>query len=131
MSDKTHRGRPNSRVLIDGHNTSCTVPNRERENRPPKSITDGGHPTPDREQIFLTTALQQLRGVIGRYPEAGQEYVFEFDTVGKRCVHMLAVTQPLQVEFYVDGDLVREERLSPWTGFACARCDRVVERRPS
>lgn len=82
------------------------------------------------DRIVLDSILSQLRGVIGRYPDPGQEYVFEFDDVAKRDVHMVGVRRPLQVEWYVDDDLVREEVLQPWLGYASAEADRVIERRP-
>ena len=83
------------------------------------------------EQIVLSSFLAQARGVIGRYPDPDQEFVFEFDEVRKRDVHMVGVRRPLQVEWYVDDDLVRVEELKPWTGYASAKADRVIERRPS
>lgn len=43
---------------------------------------------------------------------------------------MLGVRRPLVVEFYCQGELVREETLAPWTGHASAECDRFIERRP-
>lgn len=82
----------------------------------------------DDDQIVLDSFVSQLRGVIGRYPEPDQEFVFEFDEVAQRLVHMVGVRRPLQVEWYVDDDLVRVEQLAPWTGYASARADRVIER---
>ncbi|MGZ0745742.1 hypothetical protein [Haloparvum sp. AD34] len=84
----------------------------------------------DRDRIVLDSYWQQMRGVIGRYPGESEEYVFDFGDVAKRCVHMIGVRRPLQVEWRVDGETVREETLGPWTGFACERADEVIERRP-
>jgi len=84
----------------------------------------------DLNQIVLSSTLQQLRGVIGRYPSPDEEFIFEFDAVAERDIHMLGVRQPLEVEWWADGDLVRVEELRPWIGAATARADRVVERRP-
>ena len=82
------------------------------------------------DQTILSSSLQQLRGVIGRYPGPDQEFVFEFDTVAERDVHMLGVHRPLEVEWWADGDLVRVAELRPWIGAATAQADRVVERQP-
>jgi len=101
-----------------------------------ESCSEEEEPTTDseaqsREEIVLSSFLSQARGVIGRYPEPNQEFVFEFEDVGERAVHMVGVRRPLRVEWYVDDDLVRVETLSPWTGYAAADADRVIERRPS
>jgi uncharacterized membrane protein (UPF0127 family) len=78
----------------------------------------------------LTTPFEQARGVIGRYPDPGERYIFEFDDIKRRTVHMIGVRRPLQVTFEADGEVVRETVLSPWIGLARARCDRVIEQRP-
>ena len=92
---------------------------------------DRHDPCEETDQIVLSSFFSQARGVIGRYPEPEQEFVFEFGDVDDRLVHMVGVTQPLQVEWYVGDDLVRVEELKPWTGYASAEADRVIERRPS
>lgn len=71
-----------------------------------------------------------MRGVIGRYPDGDEEFVFEFDKVRNRHVHMVGVRRPLRVEWFDQGELVRAETLSPWVGLAGARADRIIERRP-
>ena len=78
----------------------------------------------------LTTPFQQARGVIGRYPGPDDRYVFEFDAVQPRTVHMVCVRKPLQVTFEADGEVVEETVLSPWIGLARARCDRLIEQQP-
>lgn len=78
----------------------------------------------------LTGPLEQVRGVIGRYPGPDEAYAFVFEDVAERPVHMVGVRRPLRVEWYVDGELERAEVLEPWWGTASARADRVVERRP-
>jgi len=83
------------------------------------------------EQIVLSSFLAQARGVIGRYPAPDQEYVFEFEEVRERHVHMIGVRRPLRVEWYDGGELVQTKRLAAWTGRASAEADRVIERRPS
>jgi hypothetical protein len=82
------------------------------------------------EDIVLESVLDQLRGVIGRYPEPGQRFIFEFETVEKRLVHMVGVSRPLLVEFVVCGRLQESVVLPPWLGVASQRCDKVIERRP-
>lgn len=80
--------------------------------------------------IHLTGPLEQTRGVIGRYPQPDERYVFEFDTVRPRFVHMVGVTQPLHVEWHARDELVAEQDLRPWTGWAIHRADRIVEAQP-
>jgi len=82
------------------------------------------------DDLVLSSTLEQLRGVIGRYPEVGQRVVFAFDAVDQRVVHMVGVSRPLVVEFFVGEELVRTEKLRPWVGMAMEECDRVIERRP-
>ncbi len=79
----------------------------------------------------LTGPLEQLRGVIGREPGAGDRYIFEFDDVAERSVHMVGVRQPLQVTWLADGDVVQERTLRPWIGYGSARADRVIEEVPT
>jgi len=79
----------------------------------------------------LTDPFEQMRGVVGRYPAPDERYIFEFDTVEKRGVHMFGVFRPLTVEFYLDGELVKQRKLLPFIGRATAICDRVIERRPT
>lgn len=83
------------------------------------------------ETHVLRSRFQQMRGVIGRYPDADEQFVFEFGDVGERPVHMVGVTRPLQVEWYVNGEIECLKTLSPWTGRGSARADKVIERRPS
>jgi len=107
---------------------------RKEEERGGDSSGGGSAPAPrlstGSDRIVLDSILSQLRGVIGRYPEPDEEFVFEFDDVATRDVHMVGVRRPLQVEWYVDDDLVREDVLRPWLGYASAEADRVIERRP-
>ena len=79
----------------------------------------------------LTDPFEQMRGVVGRYPSRDERYIFDFDTVKKRGVHMFGVFRPLTVGFYLDGELVKERTLLPFIGRAKAICDRVIERRPT
>lgn len=81
--------------------------------------------------ITLTGPLEKARGVIGRYPENGERYVFEFDGVAPRTMHMLGVRRPLRVMWYADGELTFSTVLQPWFGLGRAPADRVVERRPA
>ena len=76
---------------------------------------------------FLTSWLAKKRGVIGRYPEAGDRYVFPFDMPKLRGVHMLGVNKPLKVSWYVGDELVHQKVLRPWIGHGSALADKVVE----
>lgn len=80
--------------------------------------------------VILDTWAGQVRGVIGRYPEEGQRYVFEYGSPAPRSIHMLFVRGPLRVTWYLGDEPQREEVLEPWTGFAVQYADRVVEERP-
>lgn len=80
--------------------------------------------------IVLDGGLEKMRGVIGRYPEEGEEYVFKYDNVAKRGIHMVFVRRPLEVSWYVGDELEHRETLEPWTGYGRHRADRIVERRP-
>jgi hypothetical protein len=81
-------------------------------------------------EIVLDGPLAQTRGVIGRYPEADERYVFDFDQTKPRPIHMLGVRRPLLVRWLVDGELIAEQTLRPWIGHARHRADTVTEERP-
>lgn len=81
-------------------------------------------------ECVLETPLEQARGVIGRYPDENERYIFEFDSVDYRPVHMIGVRRPLRVTWYVDGEVTKEETLRPWIGVGIGKADKVVERRP-
>lgn len=78
----------------------------------------------------LTGTIEQTRGVIGRYPASDELFVFCFDEVRQRRVHMLGVWRPLRVEWWADEELQAAETLRPWIGTARHPADRIVERRP-
>lgn len=75
----------------------------------------------------LDGPLEQMRGVIGREPTGDERYVFEFDSVARRSVHMVGVRNPLRVRFLADGEETLDVVLRPWTGHARARADKVIE----
>jgi len=79
--------------------------------------------------IVLETPWQQARGVIGRYPDETERYVFPFDDVAKRRVHMIGVRRPLRVNWFVGNSLHAEEVLQPWTGTAAHTADKITEER--
>lgn len=81
-------------------------------------------------EIVLESVWQQARGVIGRYPDPSDRYVFAFDRVRPRLIHMLGVRRPLRVTWLRDDTVVAERVLAPWTGWGRHRADRVVEARP-
>jgi uncharacterized membrane protein (UPF0127 family) len=74
------------------------------------------------------SVLAHLRGLMFRR-SIPDDYalVFRFDAVGKRDVHMLFVFEPLDVLWIVEGEVVRTDRLDPWTGMAVAEADTLVE----
>ena len=78
----------------------------------------------------LTRYLSRARGVIGRYPDPGDRYIFEWSTIADRPIHMLGVTRPLIVEWHQRGAMVRREQLRPWVGWASHPADRVIEYAP-
>jgi uncharacterized membrane protein (UPF0127 family) len=82
---------------------------------------------PEPTDHTLESGLDKLRGVIGREPAPGERYIFEFDDVEARAVHMLFVTEPLLVRWLAHGEVTQEVILQPWTGHATAPADRVIE----
>jgi uncharacterized membrane protein (UPF0127 family) len=75
----------------------------------------------------LETTLDKTRGVIGREPAPGERYIFEFDEIAERSVHMLFVREPLLVRWLAHGEITQEVVLKPWVGHATAPADRVIE----
>jgi uncharacterized membrane protein (UPF0127 family) len=82
------------------------------------------------EYIHLTSWLGKRRGVIGRYPSEDERYVFEYDTVDTRPIHMLFVRRPLKVTWLANCKITYQTELQPWTGYDAARADTVIEERP-
>lgn len=76
----------------------------------------------------LTGPLEQMRGVIGREPGPGDRYIFEFDSVGERSVHMVGVRRPLEVTWIAEGEETFSTTLRPWVGYGSAPADVVIER---
>ena len=72
--------------------------------------------------------LSQARGLMFRR-SIPDDYAlaFRFSNAKKRDVHMLFVAFPLDVLWVEDGAVTRAERLHPWTGFARARADLILE----
>lgn len=80
---------------------------------------------------ILDSRFQRARGVIGRYPTEDERYVFEYDSVKQRGIHMIGVTKPLRVTWIAGDEVTQEATLEPWTGTDSARADRIIEERPS
>jgi len=78
--------------------------------------------------VVLEGFLAKFRGVIGRYPDPGDRYLFPFDSVVPVPVHMLGVTKPLEVEWWAKGELVERRELPAWTGSHTERADLVIEK---
>jgi len=78
----------------------------------------------------LTGYLARARGVIARYPDPGDRYIFEWSTIADRPIHMVGVTRPLIVEWHQRGAMIRREQLRPWVGRATHPADRVIEYAP-
>jgi uncharacterized membrane protein (UPF0127 family) len=78
-------------------------------------------------EVVLDTALARMRGVIGRRVDPGDRFIFEFDEVAPRMIHMVGVRVPLRVEWWIGDELVEVADLRPWTGLGRVRADRVVE----
>jgi uncharacterized membrane protein (UPF0127 family) len=77
--------------------------------------------------IVLTGRISQARGAIGRHLEEGDRLVFDYDRPRLRLVHMLGVSHPLRVMFFVRGEVTSVQVLEPWTGYAVGRADRIIE----
>jgi len=79
---------------------------------------------------ILSGPIQKARGVIGRYPDENERYVFPYDEAQMLPVHMVGVSGPLLVRWLLDDDLVDERVLMPWVGSHSAYADTVTEQRP-
>jgi len=79
---------------------------------------------------ILSGPIQKARGVIGRYPDENERYVFTYDEPQKLGVHMLGVSGPLLVRWLLDDELVEEKVLLPCWGSHSAYADTVTEQRP-
>jgi len=79
------------------------------------------------DYVVLESTWAQTRGVIGREPTPEQCFVFEFDDVDERAVHMVGVRSPLKVTWLIEGSINHEAVLKPWTGHDRARADMVLE----
>lgn len=88
---------------------------------------------------FAEGIRQQAKGLMfrGDVP-ADYALVFEFDDpprfvpdalAGRRSIHMLFVTVPLDVLWLHDDRVEQVSTLSPWTGLGFARADTVIEMR--
>ena len=79
------------------------------------------------KEHILTSPIDKARGVIGRYPDENERYVFPFDMPKQRGVHMIGVNKPLQVSWYLGEELVKRKVLRPWIGHGAAVADMVIE----
>ena len=77
------------------------------------------------------TFWKQFRGLMGKtgIPD-GYAMYFPFGTVRTRGVHMIFVRTPLDVVWVADGEVTRNETLSPWVGYGRATCDAFIELPP-
>jgi len=79
---------------------------------------------------YLTGPIQRARGVIGRYPQNGDRYIFCWSDVDLRDMRMLGVTKPLRVTWIADGDIIDEKVMKPVVGKHAAVADTVIEQAP-
>lgn len=90
---------------------------------------------PDGENRVLATTVETADSLIARTRglmfrrSLPDEYAlaFRFSRARPRDIHMLFVFVPLDVVWVVDGVIERVERLRPWTGFARANADLILE----
>lgn len=71
--------------------------------------------------------LEQTRGLMFRSSFPGDGLVFPFGSVKRRNAHMLFVRFPIDALWVADGEVTGVKRLDPWTGFASARADTLIE----
>jgi len=76
----------------------------------------------------MTSWYAKFRGVIGRYPDPGDRYLFPFDSVRAVPVHMLGVTKPLEVEWWAGAELVERRTMPAWFGSHTEDADLVIEK---
>ena len=74
------------------------------------------------------SVLAQARGLMFRR-SVPDDYalVFPFDRAERRSLHMVFVPFAIDALWLVEGEVVREERLSPWTGLAWGTADTIAE----
>lgn len=107
-------------------------PHNESHNLCAECATKWGFtdPADDIEDIVLDTQRERAKGVIGRYPEPNERYVFDLDRPQYYPVHMIGVRRPLRVTWLLDGEIVHRKTLRPWLGVGMAKADTVIEERP-
>ena len=76
---------------------------------------------------IMTSTIDKMRGVIGRYPEPGDRYIFAYDEPKQLGVHMLGVSRPLRVSWYLEDTRMKTKTLAPWVGRGTAFADTVIE----
>ncbi|MDR9412793.1 MAG: hypothetical protein RI531_09315 [Haloferacaceae archaeon] len=79
------------------------------------------------DDIILDSWLDRARGVIGRYPDDGQRYIFRWDDIDMRDIRMLGVSKPLRVTWIADGTVTKCDTLAPWIGRGKAPADVIIE----
>jgi|AKVG01.1.fsa_nt_gi hypothetical protein len=83
------------------------------------------------ELELASTWLRQGLGLMFRRRIDGDKaMVFEWDEIDTRDFGMLFVPFDLDILWLCDGQVVKKERLSAWTGRAEGRADCVVELAP-
>jgi uncharacterized membrane protein (UPF0127 family) len=79
------------------------------------------------DDIILDSWIGRARGVIGRYPEPGERYIFRWDDIDVRDMRMFGVSRPLKVTWIADGTVTKCETLAPWIGRGKAPADVIIE----
>ena len=67
------------------------------------------------DDVILDSWLGRARGVLGRYPEPGQRYIFRWDDIDIRDMRMLGVSKPLKVTWIADGCVTQTKVLRRMT----------------
>ena len=79
------------------------------------------------DDVILDSWLGRARGVLGRYPEPGQRYIFRWEYIDIRDMRMLGVSKPLKVTWIADGSVTQTKVLRPWIGRGKAPADVIIE----
>ena len=99
---------------------------------PAESGSEGGQPGESRtlatEVEVADSFFARMRGLMFRR-SVPEEYalVFRFERPSVRSLHMLFVPFPVDAVWLVEGEVQQVEQLRPWTGFAWARGDVILE----
>lgn len=91
---------------------------------------DGGEQTVATDPTVADSLLAKTRGLIARRTMPGDAFVFPFEDIGTRWIHMIGVPFDVATVWVADGTVTKVARLRAWSGLGGAKADTVVELPP-